>query len=704
MDYALQNARIDLGTLGTFGSSLTSGLYIKFDYNSTSATQSTIFGSATNDNTILRITAHPTSGGDTQMDVRMGASGADIRGRIDNAAIYNGANHTFEFIITLGSDFASDTIVMKMDGVALTVTKSGSHPTGMADFATRLLIGGQDNGFGSIVLTHNATIDNFKLGFASDNLVAHYLFNEGTGGAATVLADETVNENDATLLNAATWVDGLTASLATLTASAATQIYSTSAEFSGILTDDGGGTIAEKGFVWGTSTNPTIDTNKRVQTGSDTMSDIFADLLPNTTYYYRAYAISGAGASYSANQSFQTLESPGFFDLFGINIGQEFQSGFNSSFPGYIDVTTPSTETIKQLRSDVEYLKRLGFKNFRFAMPDYSWVARLDFYETLLTEIAKIGNLHLVYGIGPQNNPQGWSNFYNIIDVRIKWFQTLINTYASNGVTGEWYVANELDHDANISTSNVTGISRASNVVTVNCGFDHHLEIGDRVVIAGSSVLAGTFTITSVPTTSTYTVSHSGTDTTTSGGNYKHTITTTRNLIRRLATHFKTLTSPNITVMLTYSVIQNWEVFPNYYHIHYWTPEFEGKGDLDRVCLNAYGISDSSPAVNLNHWKNQVNVLYQAYGNNSSITEWNNYEDDTETRVLNNDVRLRKIYLMDRRVYMHNRNIPHYFFAYRMPAILAEKLPAYNNIGAGIRSSFYQLAGKRSPFVEMKAQ
>lgn len=87
--------------------------------------------------------------------------------------------------------------------------------------------------------------------------------------------------------------------------------------------------IQKKGFVYGTSTNPEIKTQSRVSnpiydlfnnynystfTGTyvelydnDTIKTV-GNLLPETKYYVRAYAITGAGITYSNEISFTTTK------------------------------------------------------------------------------------------------------------------------------------------------------------------------------------------------------------------------------------------------------------------------------------------------------------------------------------------------------------------------------------------------------------
>ena len=67
--------------------------------------------------------------------------------------------------------------------------------------------------------------------------------------------------------------------------------------------------IKERGFYWGTNAEPSEADNKVVlenEVGYKT--NVLLGLIPNTTYYVKAYAINSEGTSYSEVVSFTTLE------------------------------------------------------------------------------------------------------------------------------------------------------------------------------------------------------------------------------------------------------------------------------------------------------------------------------------------------------------------------------------------------------------
>ena len=94
----------------------------------------------------------------------------------------------------------------------------------------------------------------------------------------------------------------------TVTTSSATNISYTSATVGGNVTNDGGATVTERGFVYSTSQNPTTSNTKvTCGTGTGSFSYSLSNLQDGTTYYVRAYAINKKGTSYGEQKSFITI-------------------------------------------------------------------------------------------------------------------------------------------------------------------------------------------------------------------------------------------------------------------------------------------------------------------------------------------------------------------------------------------------------------
>ena len=96
--------------------------------------------------------------------------------------------------------------------------------------------------------------------------------------------------------------------LPVLTTTIASNITLIGASSGGNITSNGGAEITARGVIWSTSQNPTIAlTTKTVDgTGSGLFTSSISGLIPNTTYYVRAYATNSVGTSYGNEVSFTT--------------------------------------------------------------------------------------------------------------------------------------------------------------------------------------------------------------------------------------------------------------------------------------------------------------------------------------------------------------------------------------------------------------
>ena len=88
-----------------------------------------------------------------------------------------------------------------------------------------------------------------------------------------------------------------------------TEISYTVATSGGEITNEGGNTIISKGVCWSSSANPTTSDKKTNDgDGTGSFSSSLTQLLPNTFYYVRAYAINDAGTGYGNQVSFATSQ------------------------------------------------------------------------------------------------------------------------------------------------------------------------------------------------------------------------------------------------------------------------------------------------------------------------------------------------------------------------------------------------------------
>lgn len=109
-------------------------------------------------------------------------------------------------------------------------------------------------------------------------------------------------------------------------------ITSTTAISGGNISDNGGGVIIESGLCYSVNPFPTIADSIYINTTSNgSFSTSLINLVPNTTYYVRAYAKNSAGIAYGNTISFKTL----------IVLGDFYQGGIVAYFltpldPGFI--------------------------------------------------------------------------------------------------------------------------------------------------------------------------------------------------------------------------------------------------------------------------------------------------------------------------------------------------------------------------------
>jgi len=108
------------------------------------------------------------------------------------------------------------------------------------------------------------------------------------------------------------------AHLPVLTTVAASDITATSATSGGIITDDGGAAITDRGVLYSTGPITSIGggpwalTPQRTYdgTGTGSFTSSLTGLRPYTTYHIRSYAVNGSGLAYGDIITFKTLQPP----------------------------------------------------------------------------------------------------------------------------------------------------------------------------------------------------------------------------------------------------------------------------------------------------------------------------------------------------------------------------------------------------------
>ena len=124
----------------------------------------------------------------------------------------------------------------------------------------------------------------------------------------------TSRRGDTLFLSKSNWVIVPGISLANIFSDIATvetndvkDVMSETASLSGSIVKDGGAEIEERGFVWGTNTNPTLDDNViKAGKGKGSFTGQLTGLKASTRYYVRAYAKNEAGTGYGKATSFLT--------------------------------------------------------------------------------------------------------------------------------------------------------------------------------------------------------------------------------------------------------------------------------------------------------------------------------------------------------------------------------------------------------------
>lgn len=122
-----------------------------------------------------------------------------------------------------------------------------------------------------------------------------------------------------------------TDTLPTVYTTGVTQVKEYSAVVGGSVPDSGGLPVTSRGFVWDTATAPTLE-EYTLATGSGTgcFFGSLEDLVPNTTYFVRAFATNGNGTRYGNEISFLTLDTAQWILVFSDDF-EDYETGSHPS-------------------------------------------------------------------------------------------------------------------------------------------------------------------------------------------------------------------------------------------------------------------------------------------------------------------------------------------------------------------------------------
>jgi uncharacterized protein (TIGR02145 family) len=141
-----------------------------------------------------------------------------------------------------------------------------------------------------------------------------------------------------TLFSCSSSNNEIEATLPVLNTLVISNITMNSAMSGGNITFDGGTNVIEKGIVWSTSQNPTIESNSKTSNGTgvgDYTSNL-TGLNSGTTYYVRAYATNSVGTAYGNQLNLSTLT---LTDDTSVLIGTQTWSKKNLDTSTYSDGT-----------------------------------------------------------------------------------------------------------------------------------------------------------------------------------------------------------------------------------------------------------------------------------------------------------------------------------------------------------------------------
>ena len=172
------------------------------------------------------------------------------------------------------------------------------------------------NTTGSPTLSDDATIDGTGAGDFNSILselapgTTYYVRAYATNAAGTAYSGETSFTTASAPPPVTTPPSPPSATTPSVSEDGVTSFTATTASAGGTIVSDGGALIYDRGVVWNTTGNPTLNDNFTIEgEGAGSFTSSLSELAPNTTYYVRIYATNSAGTTYSSEVSFTTPAS-----------------------------------------------------------------------------------------------------------------------------------------------------------------------------------------------------------------------------------------------------------------------------------------------------------------------------------------------------------------------------------------------------------
>lgn len=237
----------------------------------------------------------------------------------------------------------------------------------------------------------------------------------------------------------------------------------------GTLTSDGGDEIIEKGLVWNTAINPNISHTKKVdKSDSDNFTMIVDKLLPNVTYYVRAFATNSKGTAYGNQVTYR--KALGLPTVATLKVSSENRQPDNS----YIISTGADVKELggltKILKRGVVWSEKLPFPtladNVAFGRE------KVEFDGNFLAANGTIKT----YGIGS-----------SIVDIQVPIDKTInIRAFATNNIGtayGSPVVYKKVSKVPTLTTIPAYSINSGGAITGGNITADGGLEITERGII-----------------------------------------------------------------------------------------------------------------------------------------------------------------------------------------------------------------------------